>query len=402
MQGGPGRGLQPGQEAGEAGRLVVVEAVPAELRVGGHRLGGVQAGLGAGLLPVGVLRVDGALRRPGDPAEQLAGLPDQHAEPLLGGDRLFAAAGRAEPGDALLGADVVQAAEGGEDVVRVLRVVRGDRLGRVAAGEHRRQRVGRPPADAGGVAVPGRAAGQLREVRVPGRVDPPVGAEQADQRQLVEDQHDHRRVHAGALRGAGRAAVAAGQHHRRGGRGEQEERQEGHRPGGGQSQHPARRPPPPVRGRAGGPGQHGHQQQGYAPKRRHVSAHLHGEGGEQQADQPGVGEGAGGPAGQSAERAEQRHRDRGQHRHQGDQQQDLGRVGAVEQEEVGAAAEHVQQRLGDHQADQGRHLQQPAQLAAPALVPPRGGRWRVGGGGFSHPSPSGRACGCPRAVPGAR
>ncbi len=287
MQRGPGVGAQPGQERGEPGRLVVVEGVPAELGVVRHRLGGVQPGLGGGPLAVGVLRVDAAVHRRGDPAQQLAALPDQHPEPLFRGGGLLAAARRAEPGDALLGLDPVQAAERGEQVVRVLRVVRRRALLRVAPGEHRRQRVGRPAADAGGVAVPGRPGRERGEVRVAGGVDPAVRAEQGHQRQLVQHDHDHRRVRARAGH-PGRAALAARQHHRRGRRGEQEQPDEHQRPGGGHPQHPPGRPPPPVRGRPGGSGHTGGDKQGYAPKRRDVPADLDGQRGEQQADERGV------------------------------------------------------------------------------------------------------------------
>src|SRR5919197_474910 len=60
------------------------------------------------------------------------------------------------------------------------------------------------------------------------------------------------------------------------------------------------------------------------------------------------------------------------------QQHDVARVGLAEQQEVGAAAEHVQQRLRDHEPGQGEQVQERQQLVAggrPQALPGGGRRW---------------------------
>jgi hypothetical protein len=89
-----------------------------------------------------------------------------------------AEARRADRGGLLANVQLVVAAEQGEDV---LRVVGGDRqvvLPREPPVQDGGHRVGRVLVDRGGVAVPGRVAGEAGEVRVQPLVDPPVGVHQ--------------------------------------------------------------------------------------------------------------------------------------------------------------------------------------------------------------------------------
>jgi hypothetical protein len=203
--------------------------------------------------------------------------------------------------------------------------------------------------------------GQPGEARVGGRVDPSGGVEQRGQRQLVEG-HDHDRGPAGRrlarLGRAGRRGVAVGQDEVRGGGGEQEHPGRQQRRRGGHPQDRGQRRQPAVQGGPGQRGQDGGDGQGPASQRGQVLAHLDRQGGQE----PGHRGQVGGPAGQGAGQPGQHPgRLQGQRRDQGDQgrQEDqVGGVQALQDQEVGAVAEHVQGGQGNGQAAQAGQLQQ--------------------------------------------
>ena len=356
-------GGQPLPELGEAGRP------------GGRRPGGARGrgGRHHRLLELGgdlLLALPGGDQLGHQGAAAAQGPPRPGPGRPAGGRPLgagVAAPPRAQHGRGLVHVQPVGAVEQGEQVVGVAAVVRGQGPAGVAAGEHGREGVAGPLGHGGGVAVPGRAPGQPGEARVGGRVDPPAGVQQRGQGQLVEGD-DHDRGPAGrrlARRGrAGDRVVAVGQDQGRGRGGEQEHGRGQQRRRGGHPQHPGQRRQPAVEGGPGPGGQGGGHGQGQAPQRRQVPAHLHRQGGQEPGHHgqvggpagPGAGQPGQGPGGRQGQR-----RGQGDHRRQEDQ---VGGVQALQDEEVGAVAEHVEGGQGDGQTTQAGQLQQQRQLAA--------------------------------------
>jgi hypothetical protein len=367
VQRGRVRGPQPVQELREPGR-------PAHLVAGGvgGRLGHLLLDVGAGLLLAVAGRdqlaqqLAGAAQGAGQPAAPGAG-----SRPVVGA---AAVARRAQPGGRLVHVHLVGAGEQGEQVVGIVAVVGGQRLAGPAAGQHRREGVAGPLGGAGGVAVPGGPLGQPGQVGEGGGVDVALGVEQRVQGQLVEGEH-HDRGPPGRTGGrpGHRCRGALGQHQGRGRGGEQEQPGRQQRPHRRHPQDLAEQPDTQVER---GPGQAGDDRgdgHGPAPDLGQLLAHLHGQGDQQAGDQGHVHGPAPAAPGQPAHRpnAPQQHR-----RHHGDgqrQQDDVQGADLLHQQEVGAAADQVEQRLGDGQPAQAGQLQERQQL--PAAPPGPDGRW---------------------------
>ena len=302
---------------------------------------------------------------------------------------------RAQPGQRLEGMDVVGAAQHREDVLALGTGERRRPGGPEAAGEDRRHRLGRHRRDGRVVAVPGRGARQLGEVRIQLGVDGALPVEQQVGGQPVEhEEHDRRRVVAD--RGghgvpdvgvdvhvpvpeddpAGRRQEHELDHDHHGEeRGIPQERPEGL---GAVPDQPHHQPCEP----AGGP-RHRHERQvaelaGDLPHRQRAEP----------ADQSGVHQPEPGGARQRRHRVERHRAGRGAE-HDDDQERDaVGPVGAAGDERLGRPAERREHRPGEDEGGQGQQLERPRpDLAGGAPEPSRRAGRPAGA------APSGRVCG---------
>ena len=266
---------------------------------------------------------------------------EQRAEPAVERlARLVAELGRAE---VRLGFEHVHlglVAEEREQVARVV-VVDGQLAGaRVATGQQRRHPVQRALGDDALVREPGRAPLQGREVRIANGVDDFVPVEQRVHRELVEDDHDHRRVRAHRRR---RGGLGPGERQSRGVRVQQEEGDENQRHGREDGQEQPRCRQTEIEGRGAGPDCP--RDRGQEPARRADGPdRLEREQADEAGDQQRV-ECAAGAAWHDRLQAEKQ---RGRDEREKQREQDYVRARRpARREELAVPAEQVEQRLGD-------------------------------------------------------
>jgi hypothetical protein len=226
--------------------------------------------------------------------------------------------------------------------------------------------------------------GQGGEVGVDAAVDAALGVEQGPERELVEQDHHHRRVApVSGRRRRPRGRRRPGRQDQRRGRRDEQEQQGEHQRGRGQEPQPQPRPGQarvqhaPAQAADGG-----HRGQRRAPQAGGGLDHLDG----QQHQQPGDGHkmqvAPGRRAGQPGQLLHGPDGQCRQDRHADHQDEDVQPAGPAEQEHVRAAAGDVQQRLGDDQPGQREQLGQGPQVPAAAgdrdEIPSDGSIWPGG------------------------
>ncbi len=257
---------------------------------------------------------------------------------------------RAERGRVLAHVQLVAAAgEQAEDVARVIGRDRQALLARQAPVEDRRDGVGGVLVDGGGVAVPGRVAGEPGEVRVAPSVDAAVRAHQRVDGELVED-HEHdrgARAHVGGLH-VGRG----GEDQIRGVRGEQEQGHERERGGAEQGQQRPGGREARIDHRRCDPGDERERQRGRGAEREHAEHdRARQRGHEHDVQRPG-----GGLAHQADQPLDCEQRERRDERDEQRERHDLSRRRGSRGEELRVAPERVEQRRGHGQRPQHRDV----------------------------------------------
>ena len=225
---------------------------------------------------------------------------------------------------------------------------------RLLPGEDRRHRDRRRRRQGRGVSEPGRAGGELREVREPLGVDCAVALLEVDHRELVEEQEDDGRRRAHADRS--RLRVTARDHELRGRRVEQEEREkeERRRPEHGQER--ARRAPAP--GRHGDPDTDEHRagDQHSRPVDARALERLDTEDRAEEAEEDQVQHLRGDLADERDQELDGEQHEGWPERDDEREEHDVGRRRAAHGEELGVLAEQVEQRLREREPGRRQEL----------------------------------------------